>query len=297
MNQILYTKPSKSSTSVDIKKIVIFFAIALIIIGIAIVIRSSFIIYERNQQAKINAVPKLTLTQDANYVIVNVEHNKEISKIEYSWNENGKDTILVNKTSGIEEKIEIPVGVNVLYISVEDIEGRKTAESKRFEYQGIDIEFIVVDNNKIKIKAEDSAGLKKISFKWNSEEEVVVNPQEEGDTIIEQETQIPQGLNTLTVVATNINDETQEKKQDIKGVLPPTIKVARSGNDLVIILTDEEGITEFTHKQNGKEKNVQGNNKKEIQYRYKLADGHNLVEITVTNVEGATSEFKGQCEK
>ena len=297
MNQILYTKPSKSSTSVDIKKIVIFFAIALIIIGIAIVIRSSFIIYERNQQAKINAVPKLTLTQDANYVIVNVEHNKEISKIEYSWNENGKDTILVNKTSGIEEKIEIPVGVNVLYISVEDIEGRKTAESKRFEYQGIDIEFIVVDNNKIKIKAEDSAGLKKISFKWNSEEEVVVNPQEEGDTIIEQETQIPQGLNTLTVVATNINDEKQEKKQDIKGVLPPTIKVARSGNDLVIILTDEEGITEFTHKQNGKEKNVQGNNKKEIQYRYKLADGHNLVEITVTNVEGATSEFKGQCEK
>lgn len=297
MNQILYTKPSKSRTSVDIKKIVIFFAIALIIIGIAIVIRSSFIIYERNQQAKINAVPKLTLTQDANYVIVNVEHNKEISKIEYSWNENGKDTILVNKTSGIEEKIEIPVGVNVLYISVEDIEGRKTAESKRFEYQGIDIEFIVVDNNKIKIKAEDSAGLKKISFKWNSEEEVVVNPQEEGDTIIEQETQIPQGLNTLTVVATNINDEKQEKKQDIKGVLPPAIKVARSGNDLVIILTDEEGITEFIHKQNGKEKKVKVDNKKEIKYRYKLADGHNLVEITVTNVEGATSEFKGQCEK
>ena len=112
-----------------------------------------------------------------------------------------------------------------------------------------------------------------------------------------KETQIPQGLNTLTVVATNINDETQEKKQDIKGVLPPTIKVARSGNDLVIILSDEEGITEFIHKQNGKEKKVKGDNKKEIKYRYKLADGHNLVEITVTNVEGATSEFKGQCEK
>ena len=297
MNQILYTKPSKSSTSVDIKKIVIFFAIALIIIGIAIAVRSSFIIYERDKQAKLNAVPKLTLTQDANYVIVNVEHNKEISKIEYSWNENGKDTILVNKTSGIEEKIEIPVGINILYISVEDIEGRKTAESKRFEYQGIDIEFIVVDNNKIKIKAEDSAGLKKIEFKWNNEEEVVVNPQDEGDTIIEQETQIPQGLNTLTVVATNINDETQEKKQDIKGVLPPTIKVARSGDDLVIILTDEEGIMEFTHKQNDKEKKVKGDSKKEIKYRYKLSDGHNLVEISVTNVEGVTSEYKGQCEK
>lgn len=297
MNQILYTKSSKSNASIDIKKIIIFFSIALIMVGIAIAIRSSFIIYERNKQAKLNANPKLILTQDANYVIVNVEHNKEISKIEYSWNESGKDTIYVNKTSGIEEKIEIPVGINVLYISAEDIEGRKVLETKRFEYQGISIELTVVDNSKIKIKAEDSAGLKEIKYKWNTEEEIVVNPQTEGDTIIEQETKIPQGLNTLTVTATNINDETQEKTQDIKGVLPPTIKVARSGNDLIVMISDEEGLTKLIHKQNDKQKEITIDNVKQYNYRYKLDEGYNLVEITVTNIEGVTSTFAGQCER
>lgn len=297
MNQILYTKPQKNSTSIDIKKIVIFFAIAIIIIGIAFTVRSSFIIYERNKEAKLNTVPKLILTQDANYVIVNVEHNKEISKIEYSWNESGKDTIYVNKTSNIEEKIEIPVGINVLYISAQDIEGRKATETKRFEYEGISIEFTVVDNSKIKITAEDSAGLKDIKFKWNNEEEVVVNTQTEGDTVIEQETKIPQGLNTLTVIATNINDETQEKTQDVKGVLPPTIKVARSGDDLIVMISDEEGLTKLIHKQNSKQKEIKIDNSKQYNYRYKLDAGYNLVEITATNIEGVSSTFAGKCER
>ena len=297
MNQILYTKSNKSGTSMDIKKIAMFFSIALIIVGIIIIIRSSFIINEKNKQAKLNAVPKLTLTQEADYVIIEVEHNKEVSKIEYSWNESGKDTIYVNKTSNIQEKIEIPVGVNILYISVEDIDGRKTTETKRFEYQGINIEFTVVDNSKIKIKAEDPAGLKNIKYKWNTEEEVTVYTQEEGDLSIEQETEIPQGLNTLTVIATNINDETQEKTQDIKGVLPPTIKVGRSGTDLIVMISDEEGLTKLVHKQNDKEKEVSLNNVKQYNYRYKLEEGYNLVEITVTNIEGATSTYAGQCER
>lgn len=297
MNQILYTKSNKNGTSIDIKKILIFFAVALIIIGIAFIIRSSFIKYESNKQAELNAAPQLTLTQDANYVVINVEHNKEVSKIVYSWNESGKDTIYVNKTSNIEERIEIPVGVNVLYISVEDIDGTKTTETKRFEYQGTSIEFTVVDNSKIKIKAEDSVGLKNIKYKWNNEEEVVVYPQEDGSLTIEQETEIPQGLNTLTVTSTNVNDETQEKTQDIKGVLPPTIKVARSGDDLIVMISDEEGLAKLVHKLNDKEVNVELNNEKQYNYRYKLEDGHNVVEITATNIEGASYTFKGQCEK
>lgn len=297
MNQILYTKSGNNGTSIDLKKIIMFFSIALVIIGIIIIIRSSFIIHEKNKQAKLNAVPKLTLKQEANYVIINVEHNKEVSKIEYSWNESGKDTIYVNKTSNIQEEIEIPIGVNVLYISVEDVDGRKATETRIFEYQGINIELTVVDNSKIKIKVEDPAGLKNIKYKWNTEEEVTVYTQEEGDLIIEQETEIPQGLNTLTVIATNINDETQEKTQDIKGVLPPTIKVGRSGNDLIVMISDEEGLTKLVHKQNDKEKEMTLNNEKQYNYRYKLDEGHNLVEITVTNIEGATSKFAGQCER
>ena len=61
----------------------------------------------------------------------------------------------------------------------------------------------VVNNSDIKIIASDVTGIQYMTYKWNSEEEIKVYPNEEGAVSVEQSTEIPSGLNTLYITAVN----------------------------------------------------------------------------------------------
>jgi len=161
--------------------------------------------------------------------------------VKYHWN-NDEDTIYNGKSEKeiVISDLNIPSGENTLYVEVIDDGNRSTKSYYDYSYNGISIDLSVINNSKIKISASDVTGMSYLSYRWNSEEEVKVEPNEEGDTTIEQETDIPSGLNTLYVTAVNTSNITLTKKQEIKGNKRPEIDWYIVGTVLHVTVRDEQ---------------------------------------------------------
>ncbi len=296
MNQILYTGNTKKPAS--IKSIIKFFSFCALLLGIVFIGKGSYALYSNytaNKLAIDTSPASIQFDQESNNAIITASHSSGISKIKYHWNED-EDMIVqgdLQKTVII-DNINIPTNVNSLIVTIIDGNGKETIASHEYSYAGIAIELAVVDNAYIKITASDLSGLSYITYKWNSDEEVKAFP--DGDNkVIEQTTEIPSGLNTLTVTAVNINNETITKTQDVKGVHPPQIQVYHQQGYLVVMVNDEEGIDKIIQKVNDEEKVIEVNGEKTKAYKYNITAFENpIVSITAVDVEGAESVFKGK---
>ena len=106
MNQILQIQDNKkNSNTVDTKKIVLFFAISIIIFGIILLGQGVYSVYQNKLNQKVipttpgdNENPEytptiiLTKTED-NQLIINVESQIAISHIIYNWNNETSQTL------------------------------------------------------------------------------------------------------------------------------------------------------------------------------------------------------------
>lgn len=304
MNQILYTGDKKNGPA-SIKSILKFFGIALIIIGIIFICNGSYALYQNNRLSKEevdNTIPEIAFEQEGNNAVITITHNKGISKVKYHWNDN-VDTIIQGNSEStvILDNISIIPGTNTLYVSAIDINGKSNENSFDYSYDGIAIEFSVVDNTYIKITASDITGLYYIKYKWNSEEEITAYPSNDDLTIIEQMIEIPSGLNTLHVTAVNSANKTLERYQDFKGNYPPKIQVYLQGNDLIVNISDDEGIAKIIQQINIDDEQVIYDGSANIEpkttysYRYEINDEDNiLVKITATDVEGFARTYRGK---
>ena len=121
----------------------------------------------------------------------------------------------------------------------------------------------------------------------------------------EQTIEIPKGLHTLTVIVVDINNKTETKEQEVKGVTKPTLNVTTDGSaNFVINASDEEGIkrVEFIINETEKyaldlDKVYSIDQRKEFQYSYPLHDGENKLEVTVYNESGVSETFKALVRK
>ena len=299
MNQILYTgSPQKKPAS--IKSILRFFSVSLIIIGVVFIIKSSYTLFQNNSIGKgesNTSVPSIAFDQEVNNAIVTISHVSGISKVKYNWE--GQEPIIKQGNSQkniILDNISIPKGINTLYVTAIDENGKTSESSFSYKYNGISIEFSVVDNTYIKITATDVTGLSYITYRWNSNENIIAYPSEEDNTIVEVQTEIPSGLNTLYITAINKENKTLTKNQEVKGNHPPKIQVYQQGNDLLVMISDEEGIDKITYNINGGEdKIIDADGKNEYNYKYEIAEGQNvLVKITAVDVEGIERTFYGK---
>ena len=149
MNQILQVEEKKnnyrSSSTVDIKKIVLFFAIAILIFGAILLVQGVYSIYLRqiNKTVKPNnpvidiKEPTITLTEDKenNQLIINIESEIPIAHLIYSWNNQSSETIEESGKTSIEEKINIPAGDNTLNLSVVDSNGQETKRQENYSVE------------------------------------------------------------------------------------------------------------------------------------------------------------------
>lgn len=231
-----------------------------------------------------------------NIATISITHNKEISRVRYHWNDED-DTII----QGNSEKeivigdLSIPSGINTLYVEATDINGRTASTSYEYSYEGIAIDLSVVNNSDMKIVASDVTGISYMTYKWNSDEEIKVYPNEDGEIFIEQTTEIPSGLNTLYITAVNTSNITLTKKQEIKGNKRPEIDFYIMDKDLYVTVRDEEGIDTITQKVNlGEEEIFEANGQKEFSYRYYVGEEDILVTLTATDIEGVSRTVKGK---
>jgi len=151
MNQILQVQENrKTSKPIDTKKIVLFFAVCLIIFGMVLLGQGAYSMYQNKVNEKVTPstpgegeaeggdvnIPEyiaptitLTRTQD-NKIIINVESQTPISHIIYDWNSSTAQTLDETGKTNIEEIIDIPVGENTLNISIIDSNGAETKKSE-----------------------------------------------------------------------------------------------------------------------------------------------------------------------
>lgn len=304
MNQILYVENKKRNQPANIKTVVLFFSIAIIVLGVILVGQGSYamIIRHQEEQNKINsqeAKPQVNINKEEDDIVIEVKHDKAIDKIIYQWNNEEQKTILGNNKTNLKETISLPFGTNMLNVKVIDINGKEAEYQKEYVIDGDGkpvIELVLTKDNKIKITAKDTKSLKYIVYTWNNGQETKIEANPQDLKIIEKEVEIPLGQNTLKVEALNKDDIVTTKELDVKGVKSPKIDLAKEGENLVIKVQDDTGIERIDYTINGKPYriDVSSKNYTSLEYKQKMEPGESLFVVKAINKDGGEKEVSGK---
>ena len=280
MNQILFINDKKGNGT-DIKKIIRFFATIVIIFGLVMVGKSSYVVAQKSKGK--NNIPDLSVQNlnDGNISII-VIHNKEIDTITYCWNDEGIEEIEGAGRSEIEEIITAKGGTNTLKVTAIDVEGKSnvfestyTIEDTKKPELNLDVE-----GNKIIITAIDETEISYITYRWNDENEIRIEAEEKLEII--EEINIKEGTNTVTIVAVDSNNNMTEQKQEFRGLSKPKIDAWKEEGQLILKITHDQGIRKIKVKYNGEESEYGSDvtkNEKEITLRFNLKQGDNHVDV------------------
>ena len=308
MNQILSEDLGNNKPS-DIKSILRFFSIALIVFGLILVGMGSYRLIQAltpKTPASTNP-PVITVSvYEGSNLRIYITHDKPIDKVVYSWNNEEEETILGRNRESIEQLIEIPEGESVFYIKATDSLGVESVFTNSYAYsEGEDViepEIeLSTDGNQIKILAIDETEISYITYRWNDEAEVVVDvADEESKTLITISIDVPKGENELTVVAVDANNNTTTKTKKCETYTRPVIEMPiQYGDELTIKVTDEKGLDHVEFSVNGKKFKWESttDDRKEWSYVIKLEAGETDIIINATNKAGIEAKkFHGRCQ-
>lgn len=308
MNQILSTenisnkgKYNKGSQK-DIKTVIKFFAIILIIFGIFITASSSYALYKNNEKKEVPTTkPEIVLeNKNEDQLILKVMHGQIIDNVIYYWNNEEENKINGNGGKYVEKTLDIPNGENTLHVIAKDINNMTQEVNKTYtktaQSGNVNIE-IKLSGNNISISFTSEEKISYIKYNWNDEEEKEV---EVNDTQYKTEIEAIKGEHTLTVYAVDENgNETKEVKKII-GTTKPKIQISKGDDCFVITATDESGIDKVVIKRTSDNKSFTmkaKDNEKEYKCEFPLEEGENRIEITVYNINGATEQAKAKLTK
>lgn len=290
MNQILQTENKKSSSTIEIGKILKFFAIAITIFGIVLLALGIYYLITNNEKPNeiIKEVPNVSIERKEDDVVIEINGNIAISKIIYKWNDEEEKQIEGYSNTSLSETIELPVGTNTLNVTVIDINGQETKFQKEYvvEQNGPKIELTLTKDYKIKIAVQDIVGITYINYSWNNDEPTKLEAENENQETIEKTIEIPLGQNTLRVEAINNEGETSTKELEVKGVKRPTVSFKKQGDNLIIKAEDDAGIKIIEYTLNGTPYTLDYGDKKIVEYTQSLPKGESNMEIRVENVDG-----------
>ena len=307
MNQILQVEMKKSKgKKTDIKKVVVFFAVCLILFGGVLLAGGVYSLYQSKNEEKKNVVvatkPNIDVTKIDNELMIKFSHDKAISKITYSWNDEDETEIDTENELSYSISLNIPSGTNTLYITATDIDGQENNYSEEYSIEQQEekpvITLSVTNDNKIKIQVKDANDLKEVIYTWNSDEPVTITPDATSKNSLEVEVDIPYGQNTLKVTAKDVANKETTKELDVKGINKPKVIVQRQGDYLLIVASDENMMAVVNYTLNGKRYQLKFDEPtKEMRYLQPLDEGENMLILTAENVDGGITEFRGKCTK
>lgn len=302
MNQILMTenkkkKEKKSSGPVEIKGIVRFFAFVILIFGLTLVGEGSYATYKEAEENDPATMPIVTIGRLNDTAVIYVEHTVEISTITYSWN-NGEETVLPEGGLTAQETILLPNQNSVLNITVEDMNGKRVNYKKQYNIEGMDITKPVIEvevedgNKKMTITATDDTEIAYLSYQWENEEPVIIEPTEEGQFKITEELDLTPGTRKINIIAEDINGNIEKiEKEIVATTSEPTMQLIQNASQIIIEASDEDGLAEIKLNLNGKQYVNKLNGEKNIQLGpVALQEGNNTILVEVTNVSGYTKK-------
>ena len=300
MNQILYIQKSKNRNTLEINTILKIFAIAIIVLGVIFIAKGTYGIVASANQAQIKD-PIVSTRQVDGKLEIKISHNKIVDKVIYSWNNSQEVTMQGKGQSDITEIIDMPVGTNMLNLRVIDRDKKEVKYSNQYykeERDSIKPEIeLVVEGSKVKIVVKDETKLHYIMYRWNDEDNTIVEAREDSPKQIEEKISILKGENKLTIIGVDEAGNEKTKEQMFKGAKKPTIEANQENDELVIKVKDEESIKKIDITLNGQyfstdpENTGTSLNMKEVELRQKLQPGANIITITVYNISGLSEQI------
>lgn len=306
MNQILAIekkkkepkqKKQKSGGTIEISNIVRFFAVVIIIFGIALIGEGSYAMYKEAADKNPANQPKVIVSREGDKIIVNVEHTTEISKVIYSWN-NGEATEIPQGGLNAYEEILLPNQNSILNITIEDMKGKRAHYQKQYMVEKLDITKPKIDikvadgSKKMIITADDETAISYLSYQWEGEEAIREDAITGTQIQIQKEVDLTPGTRKITIIAEDTSGNIEQVEKEIVATTSkPKMQLIKNGREFVIEASDEDGITEIKLNLNGKQYVNPVNNQKYIKIGPALLqEGNNTILVEVTNVNGYTEK-------
>lgn len=288
----------------DISPIAKFFAMLILIFGIALSGSGAYAIMQNAEIAKNTKLPVVEVSKSGNTATISIKCETGIRTVSYGWNDSTPKIIQGRGNSLVEQTISIPSGENnKLNISVIDSKGQTRRYVKNLKQDPRDtteptIEFEVVGSN-IKIIAIDDKEIDYITYQFGDTQEVTVKAKQEGQTTIEETVPVMQGENTLKVEAVDKAQNVATREQKVKGTKRPTIEVIPDPNDpsyLIIKAYDDDGLRMVSYFINDQEYKTDPNvslNSKTFEWKQKVEPGETRILVHAYNISEQVTEFDG----
>lgn len=307
MNQILMIenkkkvkskRKNKSSGPIEIKNIISFFAIAIIIFGLVIISHSTYAIYVDAKGNSTENLAQINITRENDTLIVDVQSKIIIDKFKYNWN-NSEQKSIPESSNSFQEEIVLPNDNSVLTIVLEDETGRAVTYTKEIILDGVDIAKPTIQveqkSTGVLIRAVDDIKIDHIIYRIDEGEEIRVDKNNEDDKTIEYVVNgIERGEHILYITAYDANGNIEEVEQEVKvSSERPTIKnmsIDQENAKIIIEASDVDGLRTIEVNLNGAIYTMNDINKTEAKFSLDIQEGKNTISIKLTNVNGLTAE-------
>ncbi len=308
MNQILMVENKnktknkrnrENSGPAEIKSVIRFFAIVIIIFGLCIIGHSSYAMYIDAKGNNTENLPQINVSRINDTLIVDVQSVNIIDKFKYNWT-NSEQTSISEGVANFQEEIILPNASDTLTIILEDETGRAVTYTKEIFLDGVDIVKPTIDimqgeGSSIRLTATDETQIEYMTYRIDDGEEIRIDKNNMEDRTIEYAiTEIPRGEHTLyaTAVDSSGNIETTETPVIVSSERPTikNISIDQEAGKIIIEAADVDGIQSIEVNLNGAVYTMNDVNRTEATFSLNLVEGTNTISIKLTNVNGLTAE-------
>lgn len=301
MNQILSFQTIGNS-KIQLKKVIRFFSIFIILFALILVIEGSFGYYKnKNKKVVIKETPDINIQRDNGTTILNITSNIGVQKVIYSWNDGIEDSVEEGGKNNVEVKIPTTIGTNDLNIKIIDSNGNtivynpvKISYEENQEENVNWEEAIKTDKTKPKVSIEsvkgkivitatDDVKMSYVTYSWNGEEENKITGLSDDEKTLTTEidsTNVKKGTNKLIVKAYDKAGNVETVEKEVKGANGSEIKVNQENGELVVNVKNDINITKIEYNFNGEEKTIDNINQKEYTFKLQMKDGENKISIS-----------------
>ena len=309
MNQILAVenkkkeKVKKVGRPIEIKGIVMFFAIIIIVFGFTLAGQGTYALYKDIEDKKPENIPYVTIERINDKAIVQISSNIEISKLVYSWN-NGEESAIPIGSTNAKEEITLLGYDSVLNLIIEDINGKRVKYQKQYLLTGVDITKPVIKietkdgNDKMKIVAKDETEIAYITYQWEDGEPVTISADQQRQTEIIAQVPLTVGSKKIKIIAIDANGNIEEIEKEITtSTSKPQMLVRRNKDKITVQASDKDGVKDIVINLNGEIYKAENINKKSVRVGpVNLREGNNTISIEVTNINGYIERATGELQ-
>ena len=279
----------------EIKSIIKIYCLIIIVFAVTLIGKSAYaIITNKTKQSDNVTVHALQMNAE---VTLTFNATNPISKVVYSWDNNGSSYVSGDGRNNFKKTIEIPYGNPVLTVRVYDCYESEHAYTKTYINTNADqtkpkIE-VSAEPKMIKITATDDYGISAIMYNWKDKEPVYIAA-DEGETTFTTTVEISEAVSdTLTITAIDINNNQTTIEQKVEASHKPVITFSMKDKSLIIKAKDDVGITNIKVVADDQVADQAVENLKELSTTIQLTSGEHYIKVTVTNANGLTTTEEG----